>query len=453
MSTDVVMPRMGYDMTEGTIVDWKVKEGDDIQKGQILAEIETGKVNIEIEAFEAGTLARIVGQAGQTYPVGAVIAILAAPGEKIEPATNGGSAPAAQTIGQVSPAPTAPPATGATGPAGSPEPSAPGAPTPEDAPGAPLGGVRASPIARRIADEHGLDLRQVKGTGPGGRIVKLDVEEALAKGIATPAPAPVPAPTPAPAPTQAVAPAPAPAPQPSPAVAAPAATPVGETIPFSRMRQVIGQRLQQSYQTSPHFFVTVPIDMTDALAWREEINQVLQADGIKVSVNDMVLKAVANALVKHPEINVTISEQGITRHPNVNLGIAVALDDGLLTPVVSRAEQKTISQLTVEAKAAIERARNNKLKPDDMASGTFTVSNLGSMGVEEFTAIINPPQAAILAVGSALAEAVVRDGQIVPRSIMRVTLSSDHRVIDGAMAARFLQTVKAQLESPQRLVL
>lgn len=445
MSTDVVMPRMGYDMTEGTIIDWKVKEGDAIQKGQILAEIETGKVNIEIEAFEAGTLARILGQAGQTYPVGEVIAILAAPGEKVETPSNGGSAPAAEAMPQATPP--APPAA---------PPSAPtteSQPLPVSAAGAPIGGVRASPIARRIADEHGLDLRQVKGTGPGGRIVKLDVEEALAKGIATPAPAPVPAPIPAPAPTQAVAPAPAPAPQPSPAVAAPAATPVGETIPFSRMRQVIGQRLQQSYQTSPHFFVTVPIDMTDALAWREEINQVLQADGIKVSVNDMVLKAVANALVKHPEINVTISEQGITRHPNVNLGIAVALDDGLLTPVVSRAEQKTISQLTVEAKAAIERARNNKLKPDDMASGTFTVSNLGSMGVEEFTAIINPPQAAILAVGSALPEAVVRDGQIVPRSIMRVTLSSDHRVIDGAMAARFLQTVKAQLESPQRLVL
>ena len=237
------------------------------------------------------------------------------------------------------------------------------------------------------------------------------------------------------------------------ATPAPAAAPTGETVPFSRMRQVIGQRLQQSYQTSPHFFVTVPIDMTDALAWREEINKVLQADGIKVSVNDLVLKAVANALVKHPEINVTVSDQGITRHPNVSLGIAVALDDGLLTPVVSNANQKTLSQLAVEAKAAIDRARNNKLKPDDMAGGTFTVSNLGSMGVEAFTAIINPPQAAILAVGSALTEAVVRGGQIVPRDIMRVTLSSDHRVIDGAMAARFLQTIKGQLESPQRLVL
>lgn len=452
MSTDVVMPRMGYDMTEGTIVDWKVQEGDDIQKGQILAEIETGKVNIEIEAFEAGTLARIIGQAGQTYPVGEVIAILAAPGEKVETVTNGGPAPAGQAILQE-----APPVTSATGTAAAPAPIVPGvSDTSASAEGAPIGGLRASPIARRIADEHGLDLRQVKGTGPGGRIVKLDVEEALANRGTTPTPAPATPAAPAPVPA---APAPAPVAQPTPqpmpvaTPSAPMAASAGETVPFSRMRQVIGQRLQQSYQTSPHFFVTVPIDVTAALAWREDINKVLQADGIKVSVNDLVLKAVANALVRHPEINVTVSDQGITRHPNVSLGIAVALDDGLLTPVVSNANQKTLSQLAVEAKAAIERARNNKLKPDDLAGGTFTVSNLGSMGVEEFTAIINPPQAAILAVGSALTEAVVRDGQIVPRDIMRVTLSSDHRVIDGAMAARFLQTIKEQLESPQRLVL
>jgi pyruvate dehydrogenase E2 component (dihydrolipoamide acetyltransferase) len=221
------------------------------------------------------------------------------------------------------------------------------------------------------------------------------------------------------------------------------------------MRQVIGQRLQQSVTTSPHFFMTVAVDMTDAMAWREEINQLLEGEGIKITVNDLVLKAVTNSLLRHPEINVTVSNEGITRHAEVNLGIAVALPEGLLTPVVQNAQAKSLSQLSQEAKAAGDRARQNKLKPEDMGSGTFTVSNVGARGVEveHFTAIINPPQAAILAVASALPQPAVRDGQVTVRTIMRLTLSSDHRVIDGAMAAAFLQTLKGQLENPKRMVL
>ncbi len=221
------------------------------------------------------------------------------------------------------------------------------------------------------------------------------------------------------------------------------------------MRQVIGQRLQQSVTTSPHFFMTVAVDMTEALAWREQVNTLLEGEGLKLTVNDLVIKAVTNALVRHPEINVTVSDKGITRQSAVNIGIAVALPDGLLTPVIQNAQQKTLTQLSQEAKAAGERARQNKLKPEDMGAGTFTISNVGAKGVEveAFTAIINPPQAAILAVASALPEPVVRDGQVVVRTIMRVTLSSDHRVIDGAMAAQFLKTLKAQLENPKRMVL
>lgn len=454
MPSEVVMPKMGYDMEEGTIVNWKVKVGDAVQKGQALAEIETGKVNIEIEAFDSGTIGKIMAQPGDTLPVGAPIAILLHAGEKLDAAADGAApSPAAQasTVTPPAPAPSedaqVPPPQAAAAPVAAPAPVA-TATAPAQNGGGDGAEMRVSPIARRIAEDAGLDLRQVKGTGPGGRIVKLDVEEAIAaqkERGAAPAPAAPTAPAQAPAPAAAAAPAPA-APSPAPA-------PTGETIPFSRMRQVIGQRLQQSYQTSPHFFVTVAIDMTEAMAWREEINAILEPEGIKVSVNDVVLKAVASALAKHPEINVTISDQGVTRHPQVNLGIAVALDEGLLTPVVRNASAKTISQIAQEVKPLVERARSNKLKPDDLGGSTFTVSNLGPMGVEQFTAIINPPEAAILAVGSTLPEVVARNGEIGVRQVMRVTMSSDHRVIDGAMAARFLQTLKGMLENPRRLVL
>lgn len=457
MSSEIVMPKMGYDMTEGTIVDWKVKEGDPINKGQILAEIETGKVNIEIEAFEAGTLLKIIGQPGETYPVGAAIALLGQAGEKVEPSANGGQAktpPPPATPVEASIAPESAgtqPARLATGPAAAAEPSGEarqalretGSTTVESEDGAaPQGGVRASPIARRLAEEAGIDLRGVKGTGPGGRIVKLDVEDFIAAQKAAPPPAPASAPA-------------APAAVPAPPAVAPSPTPTGDLIPWSRMRQVIGQRLQQSITTSPHFFMTVVVDMTEALAWREQINTVLEPEGVKITINDLVIKAVTNTLVRHPEINVTVSDKGFTRHSTVNLGIAVALEEGLLTPVIQNAQQKTLTQLSHEAKAAGERARQNKLKPEDLGAGTFTISNVGAKGVEveHFTAIINPPQAAILAVASALPQVVVHNGEMVIRTLMRVTLSSDHRVIDGAMAAKFMQTLKAQLENPQRMVL
>ncbi len=446
MATNVLMPKMGYDMTEGKILRWLKQEGDAVTKGEPIAEIQTDKVNIEIEAFAGGVLARILHGADEDVPVGEVIGIIAEPGEKVEvPAGSAGKRTAAETgvIG------------GTMNEAGSGEGGeavafeagagsgakahatvAPGACIEEpsrvaqanaDARQAAAGAqapvrgegerVKASPLAKKIAADQGVPLAEVPGTGPGGRIVKRDVEGY--KPVAQPA---------AFVPTAAVT-----------------------EVPLTRMRQAIARRLSESKQTAPHFYVTKAIDMTEALAFRAQVNQTLTG-AQKVSVNDMVIKAVAKALKAFPNVNASWAEDKIVQHDRISVGMAVALPEGLVVPVINDAYGKTLSQIAETAKDLASRAKENRLRPDEFSGGTCTVSNLGMFDVESFTAIINPPESAILAVGSTIKEPVVRNDEVVVRSMMRITISSDHRVIDGALAAQFLGEVKRLLESPLLLV-
>lgn len=422
MASEVTMPKMGYDMEEGTILAWTKSEGEAVAKGDVLGEIETGKVNIEIEAFDAGVLLKIVVPEGETVPVGTAIAYIGEEGEEIDLPADG-AAPAAAKNGAATGAGGAGEADADSSEAASAASEAADAPADEDGER-----LRASPLARRIASEEGVDLAAVEGSGPHGRIVRDDVMRALEEGAAsTSAPAEAPAeaaPTPAPA--------------------------AGEREELSRMRQVIAQRLRQSWQEAPHIFLTMAIDMGEALALRKQVNAHLaETEGGKVSVNDLVVKAAAVALRRHPLMNVSWDEGGRVRHEGVHVGVAVALDDGLMTVVARDADAKPISALGAEIADKAERARAGRLTPADMdVASTFTVSNLGMYGIEEFTAILNPPEAGILAVGAAVPTPVVRDGEVVVRPIMRVTLSADHRVVDGATAAAYLVTLRELLEQP-----
>ncbi len=422
MAAEVTMPKMGYDMTEGTVLAWRKAEGDPVAKGDILAEIETGKVNIEIEAFDAGVLRKILVDAGTTVAVGVPIAIIAGPDEAVD-------LPAAV------PPPTPPTAPPAEAPAEAPPPtmaapvapavaaSAPVAPsTPAPSPAAAVDGRRrVSPLARRIAADRAVDLAQVAGTGPGGRITRDDVLAAAAT------------------PASAVA-----------GAAAPSAAPAAAREPLSRIRTTIAQRLSQSWQTAPHIFVTMAIEMDAVLALRAQINDHLATAGAgKVSVNDLVVKACARALRQHPLLNVSWDDGARVRHERVHVGVAVALDDGLITVVAADADVRPLADLGADLAGKASRAREGKLTADDMAvASTFTVSNLGMYGVESFTAILNPPEACILAVGASTPTAVVVDGAVAVRQVMKVTLSADHRVVDGAAAAAFLVTLKQLLEHP-----
>ena len=447
MATNVLMPKMGYDMTEGKILRWLKQEGEAVTKGEAIAEIQTDKVNIEIEAFASGVLAKILHVADEDVPVGEVIGIIAAPGEKVEaPAgsaaqrtaaesgVNGGTMnltgsgeggeAAASEAGAGSGAKAR--SLGVSGSAPIEEPSrvaqanADGRRATEGAqPPVRHEGerVKSSPLARKMAATQGIDLAAVPGTGPGGRIVKRDVE-----GY-TPVQRPA-----AFVPTAAVT-----------------------EVPLTRMRQAIARRLSESKQTAPHFYVTKAIDMTEAVSFRAQVNKSL-SDAQKVSFNDMVIKAVAKALKAYPNVNASWGEDRIVLHDAINVGMAVALPEGLVVPVLNDAYGKTLSQIAESAKDLAARAKENRLKPDEFAGGTCTVSNLGMFDVESFTAIINPPESAILAVGSIVKEPVVRNDEVVVRSMMRITLSSDHRVIDGALAAQFLGEVKRLLETPLLLV-
>jgi pyruvate dehydrogenase E2 component (dihydrolipoamide acetyltransferase) len=419
MATQITMPQMGFDMTEGTIVAWLKKEGDPVTKGEPIAEIETDKTTIQIESFASGVLRRIVAQVGQKVPVGQVIGIIAEPGEAIdEPA-------------QAAPRPT--------------EPSPAPASVPFTAPAVNTGRVIATPVARRLAEQYGIDLRLVKGSGPEGRITKADVEAYVAS--AQPAPlTPAPSvPEPLPAITPVVAP-----PQP-PTVAEPVAAPTKQ--PLTRMRQTIATRTVASKQQVPHFYITVSVEMDAALALRAQINEALKAEGVKVSVNDMVIRAVALALRRFPNMNASFSQEGIELHPHVHVGCAVAVPDGLVTVTVRDADTKTLKQISKEMSALAERARQNKMQPGDTGGQTFTISNLGMYDVDNFLAIVNQPDAGILAVATAKPVPVVRDGQVVIRTMMNMTLSGDHRITDGAEGAQFINEVKRLLENPWSLVL
>ncbi len=420
--TKVVMPKLSDAMETGKLLKWLKKEGDRVEGGEILAEIETDKADIELEAFGSGVLRKILVGSGTDVPVGSTIAVIAEPHEDI--AAILGSAEARPT-GESKPK-AAEPKVGEK--SLTPQPSALPAAAPEVVT-IPAGRVRASPLARRVARDSGVELASMKGSGPGGRIVRRDVEAYMA-GRERPAPAARPALRP---------------------VAPAAVGPEVEDRPLSSMRRAIARRMAESKATVPHFYLSIEVKMDRAWELREELGR-LEGQP-KVSVTDLILKAAALALQAHPEINASFAGESIQLHRRVHLGIAVALDDGLITPVLRECDAKSLTEIAREAGELTERARARKLKPQEATGATFTISNLGMYEIEEFSAIINPPEGAILAVGSVMEKPVIEGGQIRIGRRMRLTLSCDHRVMDGAMGARFLQTLRRLLEEPLRLLM
>jgi pyruvate dehydrogenase E2 component (dihydrolipoamide acetyltransferase) len=442
----VVMPKMGDTMEEGKILAWRKKVGDPVARGDSLAEIETDKVNIEAESFAEGVLRKILVQEGESAAVGAPIALVGAPDEALPgDDAQGPSAQSAQTPKE--PAQHREPVPATVGAAYQParEPAGTnGATSAVAAPAAETAGrVFISPIARRIAQEHHLDIARISGTGPNGRIIKDDVEAAL-----TQQEAPVAAPT--------VQPAVRPAAQAQPVAPVPAMTEGEEVeaVALSAMRKTIARRLQQSMQTAPHFYLTLSIDTTKLAELRATINEYAETlpEPVKVSVNDLIVKGVALALARVPQVNVSFDGERLLFKKHINVGVAVALEQGLIVPVIRDADRRGVLDLARESRRLVDAARTGKLKPEEFQGGTFSVSNLGMFEIEEFTAVINPPESAILAVGAIQPTPVVVDGQVVVRDRMKVTLSVDHRALDGATGARFLQELKRLLESPMGLL-
>ncbi len=426
------MEALSPTMEEGQVVKWLKAEGDAVTSGDVLAEIETDKATMELVARGDGVLRAIVLDEGGTAPVGAVIGVIADEGEDISallPADSESAPPAAAEAPAAAPEPPAGDPAPAAQPA--PEPEAEPAPVAIAAPAAPANGrIRASPVARRLAAEAQVDLSALTGSGPSGRIVKRDVEAWISGGGMPAAPATAPSPTPA-VPT------------------APAASgPEFEDVPLSQMRKTIARRLVESIGPVPHFFLTVEVDMTRTMAARRRINERLADQGRKVSLNDMIIRAVAAALVQHPAVNAHWMGDRIRRFNRAHVGVAVAVDDGLITPVIRDAHAKGIATIAEEIREMAGRAREKRLKPEEYTGATFSISNLGMFGIHEFTAVINPPEAAILAVGGIQETPVVQDGELTTRPMMRMTMSCDHRSIDGATGSRFLQTLKTMLEDP-----
>ena len=412
----ITMPRLSDTMTTGTVATWLKKVGDTVKEGDILAEIETDKATMEFESFHSGTLLYIGIQEGESAPVDSVLAIIGPAGTDVlayAESLKSGGVPTAAPASASAEIPTSVPAT-----------------TLSAAPVVQEGGrIFASPLARQIAKEKGIDLGQVKGTGENGRIVKSDVEHFTPAPVATPA-APVAAATAA-----------VPAVKPF----VPAGSEFAEQIKNSQMRKTIARRLSESIFTAPHFYLTIEVAMDEAMKSRGVINSVPDT---KVSFNDMVIKACAMALKKHPKVNSQWSDEAITINHHVHIGVAVAVEDGLVVPVVRFTDQMTLSQIGNAVKDLAGKARNKKLQPSEMEGSTFTVSNLGMFGITEFTSIINQPNSAILSVGAIIQKPVVRDGQIVVGHTMKVTLACDHRTVDGATGAEFLQTLRTFLENP-----
>ncbi len=426
MAFEVTMPQMGADMTEGTIVKWFKQVGDAVERGELLAEIETDKANVEIEAYESGTLIKLIAHEGEVVPVGEVIALLGAAGEAVPDVER--KPPAQPAKRDIEPEVKA----SGQAPAKAPSASTVVEPAPE-----PVGNgrVRISPVARKIAVEAGFDYSSVRGTGPDGRILRKDVEAAIAArgasgGRQAPAPAPVPAPAARPA---------------TPAAA-------GTPTTLSKMRQAIARRMSQSKATAPHYYLTLDIDMTAALEFRSQINANATEEQ-RVSINDLIVKACAIALERHPKFNAEFHETGLEMHERINVCIGVAMDDGLIAPAILDCQAKSLGRIADEAKDLIARAKSGHLKADEYSDGTFTITNLGAYGVETLIGIINPPQAAILGVGSVMPQPLVKDDQVVVRQVMKVALSADHRVSDGAEGARFIKEIQALLEAPAALAL
>ncbi|MCB0661414.1 MAG: pyruvate dehydrogenase complex dihydrolipoamide acetyltransferase [Saprospiraceae bacterium] len=427
MAEIIRMPRMSDTMEEGNLVAWLKNEGDPVEPGETIAEVETDKATMELDSYFEGVLLHIAVKEG-VVPINGVIAVIGEKGEDWKAALaaeegNGGgsnsSAPEAPAAPESKPAvseSTPQPAASQNGSNGA------------DA------RVKASPLAKSMAKETGVDLAAIAGSGDHGRIVKKDVEDFLEKQnvqetIAVPS-----------------------APSKEAKQEAPSVVPFSfnadssyEEVAVSQMRKTIARRLGESKFSAPHFYLTVEINMDKAIDTRKKLNEV---SPVKISFNDLVIKACASALRKHPAVNSSWLGDKIRYNNNVNIGVAVAVEDGLLVPVIRHTDMKSLSQINVEVKAYAEKARNKKLQPDEMTGNTFTISNLGMFGIEEFTAIINPPDACILAVGGIIEKPIVKDGQIVPGSMMKVTLSCDHRVVDGATGAQFLKTLKETLENP-----
>lgn len=418
---EITMPRLSDTMEEGVVVSWLKQVGDPVERGEILAEIETDKALMELEAYDSGVLERILAAEGARVPIGTPIGLIG-DGSGTAASGSGGSAPA--------PAPTAPAEQAAAENGSGPSTNRvlPVAESTAATP-APTERKKASPLARKIADELGVDITTVAGTGPGGRVIRQDVESAYSA-------------TELGQPGKAVT-----SPEPSPAAAGDY-----EEIPLTTIQRVSATRLTESKQQAPHIYLTTAIDVTELFGFRAQVNATLAQAGGKVSVNDLLLKAVAVTLRNNPSVNVSFAGEKLLRHRGVHLGMAVATPAGLLVPVLRDADRKSVSEIAAESRDRAERARERKLRTDEMSGGTFTISNLGMFGVEHFTAVINPPEAAILAVGAATDELRLDDGQVVTRKILRVTLSADHRAIDGAVAARFLQELKELLEHPLRIV-
>lgn len=433
MAELVTMPKLGFDMAEGTLVRWVKAEGQSVAKGEVLAEIETDKATVEVESQASGIVHKHLVGEKTTVPVGAPIAVIGEAGEAVDVDRLVGAArPAASPRGG-EPAPAAEPVQAppsgrerSTPPkAAPPERERPAVPVEEEASaddGHLPGGVRASPLARRLAREGRLELGQLTGSGPGGRILKRDVEAALA-GLRTRAREVQPA-----RPLQA------------------------ERLPLSKLRSIIGRRMAASKSQAPHFYLTVDLDVDRLLDLRQQFNE-LQPEDSQASLNDFLVKAAALALREFPALNASLDGDAIVRHGAIHIGVAVAVEDGLLTVVVRSADEKPVGQIARESREMVARARQGKVRPEDIEGSTFTLSNLGMFGVHEFGAIINPPEAAILAVGAAREEPVVDEGQIRIGRRMKATLSADHRVTDGAEAARWLQVFQRQVEQPLSLVL
>ncbi len=441
MPINITMPALSPTMEEGNLSKWLVKEGDKVSPGDVIAEIETDKATMEVEAVDEGTLAKIVVPAGtEGVKVNALIAILAGEGEDVSAAAAGGGAatpaPKAEAAPAATPAPAAPPVADKA--------PAPSTPAPVAASGE---RVFSSPLARRLAKEAGIDLSAVTGSGPHGRVVKSDIEKAVAGGVANAAPA---------AAAQ-VAPAPALAKGPSDDAVLKLFDPGSyELVPHDGMRKTIAKRLVESKQTIPHFYVTVDCELDALLALRAQLNDSAPrkdgAPAYKLSVNDMIIKALALSLRDVPDANVSWTESNMVKHKHADVGVAVAIPGGLITPIIRNAELKSLSAISNEMKDLGKRAKERKLKPEEYQGGTTAVSNMGMMGVKHFAAVVNPPHATILAVGAGEERVVVKNGEMKIANVMTVTLSTDHRCVDGALGAELLGAFKRYIENPMGML-
>jgi pyruvate dehydrogenase E2 component (dihydrolipoamide acetyltransferase) len=430
MANIIEMPKLSDTMTVGTLIKWLKKEGDPVKTGDMLAEVETDKATMELESFFDGTLIAVFVKAGAQVPLGAPLCAIGKPGEKVDvPAVNAPQAAApAPAAAAPTPPPSAPAPVAQAAPAPAPQPVAAAAP---QAPAAPGARIKISPLARKLAAEKGVNPEGLSGSGPGGRIVRVDILAAAAGGAKRPAPA------------------------------SGGSTPVfakgpvqeDKLVPVSNMRSTVARRLLEAKTQIPHFYLEIEVDAAPLLELRAQLNSALEKEGVKLSVNDFVLKASAEALRRVPAVNCSWEGTAIRHYPGAHVSFAVAIEDGLITPVIRDAHIKTIFAISTEAKALGKRARDKKLTPAEFTGGTFCVSNLGMMGIDRFSAIINPPNAAILAVGATVKKAVVKDDAIVIGQRMSLTLSTDHRVVDGAVGATYLAALKDLLEKPALLLL